>query len=76
MAAGDAAAEPALPHADGNAASLPELPRLARTDSSLLPHVSLLDPVVRRILDETNAAFLRGSGTVHDRAPEDRDGGA
>jgi hypothetical protein len=38
--------------------------------------VSLLDPVVRRILDQTNAAFLRGTGTIHHHAGEDRDGGA
>jgi hypothetical protein len=38
--------------------------------------VSLLDPVVRRILEQTNAAFLRDSGTIHHRAGDDRDGGA
>jgi hypothetical protein len=38
--------------------------------------VSLLDPVVRRILEQTNVAFLRGSGTIHQHAGEDRDGGA
>jgi hypothetical protein len=38
--------------------------------------VSLLDPVVRRILDQADAAFLRGSGTINHRAGEDRDGGA
>jgi hypothetical protein len=38
--------------------------------------VSLLDPVVRRILDETNTVFLRGGGTVHLHAGDDRDGGA
>ena len=37
--------------------------------------VTLLDPVVRRILDETNRVFLRGAGTVHLRAGDDRDGG-
>lgn len=38
--------------------------------------VSLLDPVVRRVLEEANAVFLRGSGTIHHRAGDDRDGGA
>lgn len=38
--------------------------------------VSLLDPVVRRILEQTDAAFLRARGTVNHRAGEDRDGGA
>ena len=38
--------------------------------------VSLLDPVVRRILEQANATFLRDSGTVNHRAGEDRDGGA
>ena len=38
--------------------------------------VSLLDPVVRRILEQANAVFLRGSGTIHHRAGDDRDGGA
>src|SRR5262249_60810964 len=38
--------------------------------------VILLDPVVRRILGEANAAFLRGGGTIHHRAGDDRDGGA
>lgn len=38
--------------------------------------VSLLDPVVRRILEQTNAAFLRGSGMIHHGAGDDRDGGA
>ena len=38
--------------------------------------VSLLDPVIRRILDQTNAVFLRSTGTIHHRAGEDRDGGA
>ena len=37
--------------------------------------VSLLDPVVRRILEQTNAAFLGGSGLIHQHAGEDRDGG-
>ena len=37
--------------------------------------VSLLDPVVRRILEQANAAFLRGSGTIHQHVGEDRDGG-
>ena len=36
----------------------------------------LLDPVVRRILDQVNAAFLRGGGTINHRAGQDRDGGA
>jgi hypothetical protein len=38
--------------------------------------VSLLDPVVRRILEQANAVFLRGAGTIHHRAGDDRDGGA
>jgi hypothetical protein len=38
--------------------------------------VSLLDPVVRRILEQTNVDFLRGSGAIHYRAGDDRDGGA
>src|SRR6266849_4908447 len=38
--------------------------------------VSLLDPVVRRVLEQANAVFLRGSGTIHHRAGDDRDGGA
>jgi len=38
--------------------------------------VSLLDPVVRRILEQTNAVFLRGTGAIHHRAGVDRDGGA
>jgi hypothetical protein len=38
--------------------------------------VGLLDPVVRRILEQANADFLRGSGTIHQRAGDDRDGGA
>ena len=38
--------------------------------------VRLLDPVVRRILDETNTAFLRGSGTIQEWEGDDRDGGA
>ena len=38
--------------------------------------VSLLDPVVRRILEQANAVFLRGTGTIHHRSGEDRDGGA
>ena len=38
--------------------------------------VRLLDPVVRRILDETNTVFLRGGGTVQLHAGDDRDGGA
>jgi len=38
--------------------------------------VSLLDPVVRRILEEANTAFLRGSGTVRQHAGDDRDGGS
>jgi hypothetical protein len=38
--------------------------------------VSLLDPVVRRILEQTNAAFLRRGGTIRHVAGEDRDGGA
>lgn len=38
--------------------------------------VTLLDPVVRRILDETNTVFLRGGGAVHHHAGDDRDGGA
>jgi hypothetical protein len=36
--------------------------------------VSLLDPVVRRVL-EANAVFLHGTGTIHHRAGDDRDGG-
>ena len=27
--------------------------------------VSLLDPVVRRVLEQANAVFVRGSGTIH-----------
>jgi hypothetical protein len=27
--------------------------------------LSLLDPVVRRVLEQANAVFLRGSGTIH-----------
>src|SRR6266851_4983774 len=38
--------------------------------------VRLLDPVVRRILEQANAVFLRGSGTIHHRAGDDREGGA
>jgi hypothetical protein len=38
--------------------------------------VRLLDPVVRRILEQANVAFLDGTGTVHQRVGEDRDGGA
>lgn len=38
--------------------------------------VSLLDPVVRRVLNETNTVFLRDSGGVHLHAGDDRDGGA
>jgi hypothetical protein len=38
--------------------------------------VSLIDPVVRRILAEANAVFLNDGGTVNHRAGEDRDGGA
>jgi hypothetical protein len=38
--------------------------------------VSLLDPVVRRILEQTNAAFLRDGGTIRHVTGEDRDGGA
>jgi len=38
--------------------------------------VSLLDPVVRRVLEQANGAFLRGSGTINHRAGDDRDGGA
>lgn len=38
--------------------------------------VSLLDPVVRRVLEQANAAFLRGGGTINHRVGEDRDGGA
>jgi len=37
--------------------------------------VSLLDPVVRRILEQTDETFLHGSGTIHQHAGEDRDGG-
>src|SRR5262249_19634931 len=38
--------------------------------------VSLLDPVVRRILEQANAVFLHGGGSINHRAGEDRDGGA
>jgi hypothetical protein len=38
--------------------------------------VSLLDPVVRRVLEQANTVFLRGGGTIHHRAGDDRDGGA
>ena len=38
--------------------------------------ITLLDPVVRRILDETNTVFLGGGGTVHLHAGDDRDGGS
>jgi hypothetical protein len=37
--------------------------------------VSLLDPVVWRVLEQANAVFLRGAGTIHHRAGDDRDGG-
>jgi hypothetical protein len=37
--------------------------------------IALLDPVVRRILDETNAVFLRGGGAIHHHTGDDRDGG-
>jgi hypothetical protein len=37
--------------------------------------VSLLDPVVQRILEQTNAAFLRGTGMINHRTGDDRDGG-
>lgn len=37
--------------------------------------VDLLDPVVRRILTETDAAFLDETGEVTHHAGEDRDGG-
>ena len=33
--------------------------------------VSLLDPVVRRILEQANAVFLGGSGTIRHRAGQD-----
>ena len=36
---------------------------------------ALLDPVVRRILGETNDAFLNGTGAGNHRTGEDRDGG-
>lgn len=35
---------------------------------------ALLDPVVRRVLEETDRAFLDGTGTVEHRLAEDRDG--
>jgi hypothetical protein len=38
--------------------------------------VSLLDPVVRRIREQANTAFLWGGGTINHRVGEDRDGGA
>ena len=38
--------------------------------------VSLLDPVVRQVLEEANAAFLRGGGMINHRVGEDRNGGA
>jgi hypothetical protein len=38
--------------------------------------VSLLDPVVRQILEEANAVFLHSGGSINHRAGEDRDGGA
>jgi len=38
--------------------------------------VSLLGPVVRRVLQQANETFLRGAGMVNHRAGEDRDGGA
>jgi len=38
--------------------------------------VSLLDPVVRRVLEQASTAFLRGGGTIRHVAGEDRDGGA
>ena len=34
--------------------------------------VRLLDPVVRRVLEQTNVTFLGGSGTIHQHAGEDR----
>jgi hypothetical protein len=37
--------------------------------------VELLDPLVRRVLDETNATFLDGTGSVHQHVGEDADGG-
>ncbi|MQA87668.1 MAG: hypothetical protein GEV03_24345 [Streptosporangiales bacterium] len=38
--------------------------------------MALLDPVVRRIMDETNRTFLDDTGGVNHRVGEDRDGGA
>lgn len=38
--------------------------------------VGLLDPVVRRLLQQANETFLRGGGTVDHRVGEERDGGA
>jgi len=38
--------------------------------------VSLLDPVVRRILGQANETFLRNGGSIHHHGGEDRDGGA
>lgn len=37
--------------------------------------VELLDPVVRTVLGEVSQEFLSGTGTVHFRTGEDRDGG-
>jgi hypothetical protein len=37
--------------------------------------VELLDPLVKRVLDETNAALLDGTGTVQQHVGEDADGG-
>lgn len=37
--------------------------------------VSLLDPVVRRVFQDADAAFLRGGGAVSHRVETDRDGG-
>ena len=38
--------------------------------------VSLLDPVVRRVLAEANTVFLLGGGAIHHHAGDGRDGGA
>ncbi len=37
--------------------------------------IELLDPAVRRVLDETNTTFLDGTGSINHRSGEDRDGG-
>lgn len=38
--------------------------------------IELLDPVVRKVMDETDRTFLDGTGDVNHRTGTDRDGGA